>query len=1224
MQQCEQKRQDLLQSLQACRSQLLNVDKQSEDFWQVPDCVWGLRPKYEQYQKLCIDAAHFLQRLQRVKDIVQEDSDNMDLLDSVLGALPEAHQEEQDEAFAERNQALNTISSLLADVEAGRIEGVEFFLTAWEQNYNESSVVNSIRRAKQLQFLDFVAREVKKQDPGSSQELLLTLVDSCKEELESSKVKWPSCIKQLVTQYQKFQEEVELTKATCPVNGEGIRKLMDHQADALNWYTAASQLLDSTCSNRSDVDIDRVKQRIGWANYERSVQDFNSKVEACIEQLKRGGVDNACLLAAQTQFEKLQGWTWGTDGKVIFQGTSREKVLKGGRGIMRRLGELCAEDVSRFQQEVGAVMVTPELLKDKKFQCTELTPTMLDWLRDKADNLKGKVVYCFPAHTGVPLPRVGDIIGNLKVMVVDGFSAGMALLVENTNFFQRLRQGGAIVGNIVLSGLKATVAGLGKLLNCGMAVAYAFLIAKVVLLAALLIFLSVGQLDISTFMGYIQDYGLQIVLNMVQLVKQLCMFGSAPYIAVLAVLVLSSKWQKLGKLYEGAKWIVGNLFFKIVVPLITIVCAAQSYILPQVWGQVSNPTLVEVSETGGLRDFVQQILPKVENVLPSASDLFPGTAATETATTFNSSLLETLQNFDLSAAWSMARDTVVDFSSSAANTALEQASALVSMIQSFFNALTGRATEIIVDLTTEKPQVVATTLANIAQSSTDLYNQIAAQVGQLASSLPSSSTEYLNDSSVSSQIIEQAVSGIKQFVGIAPDPPSTAVGLTQMASEFLSQAVKFSFDGAGGQVAKAVAQKGLDVAAMQLAQETLTSITVSIASVTQAITSLGPSFLEPGVIETGMQLPVTGTTAQVGAAALALMAGGGAWLYKVLAKQKQQQEKRPVVRVKAATEPLMTTRQAPLRFATQPSSKTPNFATPGFVTAPTTIDTVPYTPESSFVTALTTIDTVPYTPESSFVTALTTIDTVPYTPESSTVPLPSKLRTTTKTKTLTRLPQPRAATVVPGTAKADFLRGVQTQIFESGCPIPPALQGPVESWDSPAVQAISEEISCVLQSPEVEPVKKAEQISMLETAQTAVACQATGQVVDPVTGRCVGLVTTADTVIVVPASIPSTRLPIAATTTVKVEELKPESLKKYSTIVQSTLSKTQATGLIKVERTFPADHIIRWVPAHLLQAKDKILARQKQQRLIYRQLPRRTRVVQIKPEHFNSKRDTLL
>lgn len=1210
MQQCKQKRQDLLQSLQACRSQLLEVDKSSEDFWQVPACVWGLRPKYEQYQKLCIDAAHFLDRLQRVKDIVQEDSDKMDMLDSVLGALPEAHQEEQDEAFTERNQALNTISSLIADVEAGRTEGVQSFLTVWDQNYNDNSVINSLRRAKQLQFLDFVAREVKKHaGSGSSEELLLTLVDSCKAELESTQVMWPSCITQLVTQYQKFQEEVELRQATCPVNGEGIRRLMDHQADALNWYTAASQLLDSTCSNRSDVDIERVKQRIGWANYERSVQDFNSKVEACIEQLKSGGVDNACLLAAQTQFEKLQGWTWGTDGKVIFQGTSKEKVLKGGRGIMRRLGELCAEDVSRFQEDIGAVAVTPEMLKDKKFQCTELTTGMLNWLQNKADNLKGKVVYCFPAHTGVPLPRVGDIIGNLKVMIVDGFSAGMALLVENTNFFQRLRQGGAIVGNIVLSGLKATVAGLGKLLNCGMAVAYAFLIAKVVLLAALLIFLSIGQLDISTFLGYVQDYGLQIVLNMVQLVKQLCMFGSAPYIAVLAVLVLSSKWQKLGKLYEGAKWIVGNLFFKIVVPLITIVCAAQSYILPQVWGQVSNPTLVEVSETAGLRDFVQQILPNVENVLPSASDLFPGTAATETANTFNSSLLETLQNFDLSAAWSMARDTVVDFSSSAANTALEQASALVSMIQSFFNALTGRATEIIVDLTTEKPQVIATTLTNIAQSSTDLYNQIAAQVGQLASSLPGSSTEYLNDSSVSSQIIEQAVSGLKQFVGIKPDPPSTAVGLTQMASEFLSQAVKFSFDGAGGQVAKAVAQKGLDVAAMQLAQETLTSITVSIASVTQAIASLGPSFLEPEVIaEAGMQLPVTGTTAQVGAAALALMAGGGAWLYKVLAKQKQKQEQRPVVRLKAATEPVMA-KPVRLRFATQPNSTTSTaFETQSdiaFVTAPTTT--------SSFMTARTTADTIPYIPESSFVTA------PPVAAAIATVPLPPKLRT----RTAARLPQPRAATTVPDTTKTDFLTKVQTQVFESGCPIPPALQGPVESWESPAVQAISEEISCVLQSPTVEPVKKAEQISMLETAQTAVACQAKGQIVDPETGRCVGLVTP-DTVIVVPASIPSTRLPIIPATTMKVGKLKPESLKRYSTIVQATLSKTQPTGLIKVERTFPADHIIRWIPAHLVQAKDKILARQKQQRLIYRQLQRRTRIVQIKPEHFNSKRDTLL
>jgi hypothetical protein len=188
------------------------------------------------------------------------------------------------------------------------------------------------------------------------------------------------------------------------------------------------------------------------------------------------------------------------------------------------------------------------------------------------------------------------------------------------------------------------------------------------------------------------------------------------------------------------------------------------------------------------------------------------------------------------------------------------------------------------------------------------------------------------------------------------------------------------------------------------------------------------------------------------------------------------------------------------------------------------------------------------------------------------------------------------------------------------CSIPLPLRRPIRSWDRKSLHAISEVVSCQLA---VDPgsAEAAENIAVLQTAQTALRCKADGQVLDPDTGRCVALTVGPTRTVAVPASVPSTSLPPKTVAAPDLPPLKQVAETKYAAILETVRSKGR---LRRVRRHFRPRYSFQWLSKQQLQPGDKVLSSHQGQKLVYRQLPAMDRVVHILPRNYNPRTDKLL
>ena len=441
----------------------------------------------------------------------------------------------------------------------------------------------------------------------------------------------------------------ETTAETCPLPAvtKSVKQLSEMIIEMTQMTLQADRLMRQLCSPIG-VNLTKLKNELEWDLYMASQTMTQAALGDCLTTVTRDGVSaaaaEACVEQTHFEFTSFRGWTLQ---------------------IVEKLTERCGLEATKSK---------PSVVTEGQ-PCSDNIPEDLqEWMA--TDPAPGKMFLCYKEKVPV---KVGDSVGIFgDVYAVSGNVAGVAPAVDNVNLFQRIIRGSVAGVKSLLVGVWQSITALSKLVSCGMTSMLGKLwYWKLAAVGILLIMLSQNLFSVSTVTQYVSDYGLQAVVLIIQLLRNMCSLRSnVTLMSSFLYIVLAQRVKRLpGKLGKLGKAVVSSAFVRIMVPVMMVLCVIMNVVPGSVFDKIGDGNIqANFSELGTyLSSFGE-----VSSQVPAGGVLTNLTNLTETAAPAN--VTQTVID-------SLSAVSTPDIMSS--QQVATQAHDLVTLVQTYFDAFMG-------------------------------------------------------------------------------------------------------------------------------------------------------------------------------------------------------------------------------------------------------------------------------------------------------------------------------------------------------------------------------------------------------------------------------------------------------------------------------------------------------------------------------------------------------
>lgn len=1134
-------------------------------------------------------------------------------------------------------------SKIDKSIESKKVEKLSSIQDKWNKLVEETTPQRNQLEREALQTLQQRVTTMKMNDEDLCEKIKQDLLSRIGEELkkldEGSYVLFPR-VGKLIDSYRDW-------RTGCNPVGKPSEILATMTKDlqtVVDLYFEAADLME-TCK-QTKIDPERLKlyhleiyeemieqMRFQMQLFQESIGVANDEDDKEVETIRDKFYKNYDIFTKAmlgTELEKLLE-------EKIDEDTPRKLIPGKTDGVIQKLKTMCVEKKDEFEAKFKPVKIDRKKLEKLILnnQCQDLlTKDMQAWMVDGSDNLAGKMVYCFQPGQFNQMPDEGDRIGNYIVARKWSSGLGMALAPKTDNIISRLVNMPISAINFILNPIYTLLGTVASLVRRGLKYLRSKLwFLMLVAATAMLILVSKDAMSVEKYLELSLQYGLKTVTVMIQMISEICASNySLPTLAVTLFLILNARYTRFkdsalgGSIYKATETVTIGFFTKIIIPLLTSVCAVNRFIKPELFKEVGD-VLPSQLNLDAIKEFLQKASQTVGNATSTPDSIplswnFSTQYLVNNMKRFGSYLGQFVPNFNIQ-----------DVASNVETVSMQP---LVDLAQNIpaFDIEVGEMAAQTALMGEVDPVTVSFSYEALQQHANTLFSTLAALYAGEMGDMPAFANNIL---SMGASTTKMLITAMTRFAPFAFNQVSQYfnLGITITLDEVVDLGAQ-----AAPQVVETVqalaAAAPITVSAVAQAPvcaiPTVTSILANPCPViaVEAVETLTTTIYDQGaqLMTTAVQssswtdyignIPITSDIMMYGLSILGMLAGSF-WIYKLLAPYfRKRKEDIEDIDIENFQVDLSAIEPADLEI-----DDDLDLSDTDFVSAQSDFDLsdiqIPPKPLPSLPVKVTKpLPSLPAKP----VKPLPSLPTVPTVevvdveeveiPQSEEAPHTVEVVSTpTSTLSLT---------------KNEFLTKVQNQIEQGGCPIDPALRKPVEHWDESVVDAISSQMQCVAA---VEPnvAKASEELALLAAAKKAVQGKAVAQIIDQETGRVEGHVSIDGTVTAVPASIPLATLPEIQVQPQTQEQLKPLSRKMFADIVKKVLESVpipQKVELIRVQRKFPADFHFIWVYKTKVQKGDQVLASHKQQRLVYRYIPPTQKIVQIFSTNFDPRTDTKL